>query len=110
VEKTLNFFPVRALSELVPGSYQIPEPPDRTEKNLSEIDLIFVPGVVFDPSGNRLGFGQGFYDRVLSPLAKKKNKVGLAFAFQIVPRIPIPDGSKDIPMDWIITDQQCWEI
>lgn len=108
--KTLRFFPVNDLAELTPGSYRIPEPNGRSEeKNPAAFGVLFVPGVVFDLNGNRLGYGQGYYDRMLAPIKERKNKVGLAFESQIVPRIPIPRGSQDVRMDWMITEKRSWE-
>lgn len=108
--KTLRFFPVDDLAELTPGSYRIPEPNGRSgEKKPAVLDVLFVPGVVFDFNGNRLGYGQGYYDRMLAPIKERRNKVGLAFESQIVPRIPIPCGSQDVRMDWMITETRSWE-
>lgn len=109
--KTLRFYRVDDLFELMPGSYQIPEPSgQKIAQSPADFDLIFVPGVVFDPDGNRLGYGQGYYDRLLTPIKRKKNKVGVAFEFQIIPRIPIPKGAKDVRMDWIITERRSLKI
>ena len=51
--------------EMKPGSFGIAEPTGEDITDLSIIDMVIVPGVGFDPKGNRLGRGKGFYDRLL---------------------------------------------
>ena len=67
-----------------------------------EIDLVLVPGVAFDHQGNRLGYGRGYYDRFLPRLREDVLAVGLAFACQIVDRIPTDE--YDMKMSLIITE------
>ena len=64
----------------------IPEPSDtwEREKNLN-FDLIFTPGVAFDVTGNRLGYGGGFYDRFLE--SSSGFRLGLAYSFQLIPEV-----------------------
>ena len=103
----MSFFIVNDISEMKPGTYAILEPPqDAKEVPISEIDLILVPGVAFDQHGYRLGYGQGYYDRVLKKT--KTQKIGLAFEFQFVDALP--HSLKDIPMDVIITEKKIWGI
>lgn len=47
------------------GAYGIPEPISSRNMEISEIDVIFVPGIAFDPYGHRLGYGKGYYDRLI---------------------------------------------
>ena len=63
-------------------------------------DLIVVPGLAFDHSGNRIGFGKGYYDRFLAET--KGYKIALAYDFQILPHIPSEEF--DIQMDEIVTE------
>lgn len=65
-----------------------------------KIDLIVVPAVAFDKEGHRLGYGKGFYDRFLKN-RKDSLKVGFAFDFQILDKLPVEP--HDIPVDIIIT-------
>jgi len=72
------------------------------------LDTIFCPGVGFDVYGGRLGHGAGFYDRALAFRHARAHwrgprLVGLAYAFQLVPRIPVT--ATDIRMDYIVTDR-----
>ena len=66
------------------------------------IDLIIVPGVVFDLNGNRIGYGGGYYDRYLETIKDVKNKVVLAYDLQIIDSIE-PE-THDITFDYIITN------
>jgi 5-formyltetrahydrofolate cyclo-ligase len=63
-------------------------------------DLAIVPGIGFDRSGHRIGFGAGYYDRFLA--STSASRVALAFSLQIVDWIP--HGPEDQPVDWIVTE------
>lgn len=65
-----------------------------------DIDLIVMPGIVFDGEKNRLGFGKGFYDTYLKE-ARAAKKIALAYDFQIVDMVP--SDEHDVPVDLIIT-------
>ena len=66
------------------------------------LDLILLPGVAFDRKGNRLGRGGGCFDRFLSKVPARVPRVGLAFKFQVVPRLP--REPHDQPVDRVITE------
>lgn len=68
---------------------------------LNQIDLIFVPGVAFDPKGYRIGYGAGFYDRFL-PQCPQAVWIGLAYEVQIVTDT-FPQ-SWDIPLHQVLTE------
>ena len=68
-----------------------------------EIELIFVPGMVFDERGNRIGYGKGFYDRWLKKF-KRKVRIGLAYDFQVIREVPTT--KKDVRMGSIVTDKR----
>jgi 5-formyltetrahydrofolate cyclo-ligase len=77
------------------------------------LDTIFVAGVGFDRHGARLGHGAGFYDRALAFRQLRKQwhgprLVGLAYSFQVVPRIPVT--AYDVFMDCIVTDRGIDEL
>jgi 5-formyltetrahydrofolate cyclo-ligase len=75
---------------MVPNRYGIPEPGGTGEVRLTEIDLILLPLVAWDPFGVRLGMGAGFYDRALQPFAQEASpyRVGVAYQLQKVTRLP----------------------
>ena len=82
---------VTCLSDLSPGTLGIPEPhPDRCQSpEAFAPDVALIPAVAFDRSGNRLGFGQGYYDRLLaSPAFANTLLIGVAHDFQIVDALP----------------------
>lgn len=82
------------------GLYGIPEPEVPVFVDFSFPDLIVIPGLAFDKSGNRLGFGKGYYDRFLSQSSGKK--AGLCYFFQLVDKIP--SEPHDMKMDMVITE------
>lgn len=89
-------------SRLQAGPYGISEPRPEHQKKIdrNEVDLWVIPGVAFDSAGTRLGFGGGYYDRLLSGAGGKK--IGVAFEFQVVDRLPIE--KTDHPVDQIMTE------
>ncbi|HLC64671.1 MAG TPA: 5-formyltetrahydrofolate cyclo-ligase [Candidatus Nanoarchaeia archaeon] len=93
---------VKRFNELKPRRYGILEPIGTRAHPANKIDCIVVPGICFDENGHRIGFGAGFYDRFLSNV--KCKKIGLAFDFQIVKKIP--PHPHDIPVDVIITENR----
>ena len=66
---------------------------------------MLVPLVAFDKNLNRIGYGGGFYDRYIRRISKKNKifKIGLAYSFQQVKKIPI--NKYDIKLDYIITEK-----
>ncbi|MBI5152820.1 5-formyltetrahydrofolate cyclo-ligase [Candidatus Peregrinibacteria bacterium] len=99
----LHIHQIKNLSELRPGAYKIMEPHHTAPKiNPKKINLAFVPGIVFDEKGNRIGFGKGYYDRLLKKMSCKK--IGLAYKFQIVKNIPC--SAHDVKVDEIITEKR----
>lgn len=88
------------------GEYGVLEPSKDSIRVVSHdiIDLILVPGSVFDVKGNRIGYGAGYYDRFFSKLDKSIPKIALAYDFQIVDKLT-PDN-YDVPMDYIITESR----
>ncbi len=92
--------------QLKPGYCRIPEPdPQQTELiNPAEIDLVVLPGSVFDLQGNRLGYGGGYYDRFLAYDAPQALRIALAYEMQIVDEVPAQP--HDEPLDYILTESE----
>jgi len=82
------------------GKYGILEPSSVIEVDKELVDLIIVPGVAFDRRGYRIGYGRGYYDKVLKDFNGKT--IGLAFSLQIVDSIPAEE--HDIKVDRVITE------
>jgi 5-formyltetrahydrofolate cyclo-ligase len=78
------------------GAFGISEPQGSAFTDYASIDLAVIPGVAFDASGNRLGRGRGYYDRMLPKLAScGVHTIGVAFDFQKVPEVPcLPHDMK----------------
>lgn len=91
-KKELFAYEVKNLEEdFVRGPFRVMQPDIKRTKrvDIGEIDMVIVPGIAFDRSGNRLGRGAGFYDRFLRKLNPPVKKVGIAFTFQILQDLPI---------------------
>jgi 5-formyltetrahydrofolate cyclo-ligase len=91
--------------DVEPGYRGIPEPrADRPAIPLDRIDWVLVPGIAFDPAGKRLGYGGGYYDRLLPLLPPAAERVAGAFEAQIVERVPA--ARHDIGVDCIVTERR----
>ena len=88
---------------LTASKYGIPEPEQGQEIPVKCIDVVFVPLLVCDLNGHRIGYGKGFYDRFLDSCKPKTKKVGLSF-FKPIEVLPATD--LDIPLDYCVTPTQ----
>lgn len=95
--------------ELRPGVWGIrePDPAACAPVPLGALDLVVVPGVVFDVRGGRIGYGAGYYDRLLRGLAEDVALVAAAFEVQIVDEVPMEP--HDRPIDRIVTERRVIE-
>ena len=95
-------------SDLYPGYASILEPVEsiRSSNYMSpeSIDVIILPGSVFDEKGGRMGYGGGFYDRFVSLKAPQAHRVGLCYELQVVSEAPLQD--HDERMDTIVTEKR----
>lgn len=92
--------------DLAKGAYGILEPKVVKPANISELDFILVPGLAFDKKGNRMGFGKGYYDKLLCKT--NADKTALCYEFQMLD--DIPSDEYDIPMNTIITEDNLYVI
>ncbi len=102
--KHLHFIRVLAADELRPGLYDIDEPPhygEGEEVSVDSLDLVVMPGVAFDRFGSRIGYGKGFYDRVLE--GATAFKVALAYGCQVTDQ-KIPMEAHDVSVDALVTE------
>lgn len=101
--RDLALFEIKDIDrDVSPGAWGIPEPVESRPARLTDIDLIITPGAAFDERGNRLGYGAGFYDRILS--AFSGTTIALAFEAQIVPEVPV--DKHDVPVEKIVTEKR----
>jgi len=101
--KELELFEIKNFdTDVLPGAWGIPEPEGGRRVELKDIGLIVVPGAAFDVQGNRIGYGAGFYDKLL-PFYRGRT-VALAFELQIVAAAPA--DAHDIPMQKIVTEKR----
>ena len=103
-ERDLVFSELRSLEELVLGTFGILEPqPDLTRpRSLETVDLAFIPGIVWDSEGYRVGWGKGYFDAVLEKLPSWATSIGLAYDQQVVDRVPREEF--DLPVDLVVTE------
>lgn len=102
-DKSMKAIRLTSFNDLKKNSMGILEPiDDGNYIEKEQIDLIIVPGAVFDLNGNRIGYGGGYYDRYLDSIKEINNKVVLAYDLQIVDFIK--SETHDISFDYIITN------
>lgn len=116
--RQLELYRIRDLQQdVAPGTWDIPEPlPQRCEKvdAAERVDFILLPGVAFAREGARLGYGGGFYDKLLAridPQASGQPKqagrpvlAAAAFAMQLVK--DIPQEATDRKVEWLLTENE----
>jgi 5-formyltetrahydrofolate cyclo-ligase len=87
------------------GAFGVREPAEEDLNFVSpdQIDLVVTPGLAFDRRGGRIGYGKGYYDRLLSRLSSEVNRIALAFDYQVLDTVP--QDENDIQVDAIITEK-----
>ncbi len=104
IGKNIEFRKIIDFSSLEKGSFDIMEPRDDCQIDNS-LDVVLVPTVGISPTGVRLGYGHGFYDRFLSE--HKTTTISLTLEKQIIKNIP--KSEHDIIIDWIVTEDRILE-
>ncbi len=103
------FLQVNNLKEdLIDGAYGIREPhPERCSAIQSgDVDVFLIPGTGFDLFHGRIGFGGGYYDRVLKVKHPKALAIGLAFEFQVLHALPMEE--HDQPINRVVTEEHLY--
>jgi 5-formyltetrahydrofolate cyclo-ligase len=114
VDEHLELFPLEHPDELALGAFKILEPRAELRTlphkrfDVKQVDLMMVPGVVFDRRGGRMGHGWGFYDRLLEGARPDTHLVALAFECQIVDEVPME--GHDIPVHKVVTEDGVYEV
>lgn len=103
-DKLLYFYKFQSFHRLEKGYGNILEPivGESTRIKNENLDLLIVPGIVFDERGYRIGFGGGYYDRFLQNFQNKS--LSIAAEWQVIQNIPIE--KHDIPVQYIITEKR----
>ncbi len=100
---------IRSLDELAPASFGLWEPAPAlvadAERHCApaDVDLFLVPGLAFDLAGGRIGYGKGYYDRLLGTARPGAVFVALAFECQMVEHVPT--SPRDVPVHLIVTER-----
>lgn len=103
--RRLRLYVVASLTDdVVPGVWGIlePDPARCREATIDEADFVLMPGVAFDARGGRLGYGGGFYDRLLAGVRVDLPKVAAAFSTQVVDAVPT--DSHDVRITTLVTE------
>lgn len=99
----LDLFQIQGFKDMVLSNYGILEPAEHLPAALpSDLDLILAPGVAFDLKGYRMGYGAGYYDKLLPQIRPDCAVIGLAFDLQVAESLPVE--AHDQPMDSILTE------
>lgn len=96
-------------TELLPGTWGIPEPVPARCRTVApaDVDFVLVPGLVFDPRGGRIGYGAGYYDRLLAAWPEPTPPlVAAAFELQVVPAVPVL--ANDRRVDLVVTESRIY--
>lgn len=108
ISKCLKLYEVSDFSlQLTIGAYGIREPDSASciqLNSLNEVELVLLPGVAFTRQGARLGYGGGFYDKLLATVAKPPLLVAAAYSLQLVDYLPEEETDKRV--DWLMTEQE----
>jgi 5-formyltetrahydrofolate cyclo-ligase len=108
--RELHLFEIKDLNELSAGYMGIPEPVvgGERERDINDATLVVLPGAAFDLRGGRLGYGGGYYDKLLAGLRRKIPLIALAYEEQIVDSLPCE--THDIRVNAIVTDRRVIRI
>jgi len=100
----LDLVAIQEPSGLVRGPFGVIQPPQYWDAltDLALLDAIFIPGLAFSPDGGRLGFGGGWYDRLLERIPADTMKIGVCWSQMLFESIPL--DTWDIKVDAILTE------
>jgi len=95
-------------TELEPGAFSVPEPPEHSAVlSPQEVDFALVPALAIDPRGHRIGYGGGYYDKLLPRLLGAKT-CAVAYDFQLIAEVP--ELPFDRTVDLVVTDDRVLRI
>ncbi len=105
--RRLGFYRITSTDELVSGYNGIYEPIANADCEVVDvgtgsIDIIAMPGIAFDASGCRVGYGGGYYDRLLKDISSRTVRIALAYKTQVMEKVPVE--SHDQRVHKIVTE------
>lgn len=104
VEDELTLRRVDGHTVLIEGAFGVSEPPEDTPSvEASEVDFALVPALAVDPRGYRIGYGGGYYDRLIPQLRNARTCV-VAYDFQLISEVP--ELPFDVAVDLVVTDER----
>ncbi|NOZ80899.1 MAG: 5-formyltetrahydrofolate cyclo-ligase [DPANN group archaeon] len=98
----LSIHRISSFDDLTPGRFGILEPPSIGKVSPKSIGLALIPGFAFDREGHRIGYGLGYYDRLLRQF--KGTTIGLCFEADLHRRVPCQE--HDVPVDLVVTEER----
>jgi 5-formyltetrahydrofolate cyclo-ligase len=99
----MTFRFVDDLAALEEQGYGFAEPP-ADAPHAAELDVVIVPAVAVDPTGHRIGYGAGYYDRTLPRYAPPATSIAVAYDWQLVAEVPATD--HDVRVGFVVTDMR----
>lgn len=103
--REMNAVRLRDADAVHAGAFRVMEPDGDETVEPNEIDLILIPGLAFDRTGGRMGYGAGCYDRFLPKC--RGVFAALAFEFQMVGSVPT--DAHDVPMHYVVTERTVYD-
>lgn len=104
--RNMTHFLLTDTTKIKKNEYNIPEPVNGLEVPTSKIEVVFVPLLAFDSSGNRVGYGKGFYDKFLSECQPETIKIGLSF---FEPEVLITGiFENDVKLNYCVTPEHVY--
>ena len=106
VDEQISFFKYDPTKSLKVGKYGIMEPETSSENMNHLLDIVITPGVVFDVTGNRIGYGKGYYDKFFNSIGfQNMTLVGLGYDFQFILE-KIICNDQDVKMNTLISERR----
>ena len=107
-EEEMDFYYVEKASDLIPGNFGVREPATYCQLATFTKAVCLVPGVGFDTSGNRMGYGKGYYDRYFHKSTADIYRIGICYDEQL--QYEIPAMGHDIKMDRVVSASNVIDI
>lgn len=86
--------------------YGFAEPPAGAPE-ATDLEVVVVPAIAVDPTGHRIGYGAGYYDRTLPRYAPPATTIAVAYDWQVIAEVPATE--EDVRVDWVVTDARTFD-